>query len=78
MKKLQLLLIMVVFALTATPALATPRLGRPRPPRTMVKSYMAREAISENTAQKRLELQGRAWDLVGRMTHDLGARYGGT
>jgi hypothetical protein len=42
----------------------------------MVKFYTAHFAVSESVAMSRLELQGRAGDIVGQMRHALGSHFG--
>lgn len=47
-----------------------------RPPNAMIKYYMAHYAVSQPVAVSRLELQGKAGDIVGQMRHALGSHYG--
>jgi hypothetical protein len=43
----------------------------------MIKYVMAHDAVSEPVAVSRLELQGRAGPIIGRLVEALGSRYGG-
>lgn len=68
---------LIVSGLPTIPAAAKSVKHKPiKPPRAMIKYVMAHDAVSQPVATQRLELQGRAGPIVGRLREALGSRWG--